>query len=68
MSAKEAKNVESCRGKRLDCRNGADKGLQYGLSGNSVPDTVTPGTDHNGKPPDWQRQVVCGEIQPNLKP
>jgi len=25
-----------CGGKHLGCRNGADRGLQYGLSGNRV--------------------------------
>ena len=39
--AKEAKSTGSCRGNHLGCRNWAGRGLQYGLSGNSVPESVT---------------------------
>lgn len=36
ISAKEAKNRLDCDGKHLGCSNMASRGLQYGLSGNSV--------------------------------
>ena len=39
-AAKEAKIYGNCCGNHLGCRNWADKGLQYGLSGNSVADAV----------------------------
>lgn len=41
MAAKEAKNRVACCGKHLGCSSEADRGLQCGLSGNSVPDVVT---------------------------
>ena len=41
LSAKEAKKRFDCSGNHLGCRNGADKGLQCGLSGNRVPQWVT---------------------------
>lgn len=41
MPAKEAKNHVGCSGNHLGCPKGADIGLQYGLSGNSVPDMET---------------------------
>ena len=41
MVAKEAKDRVGCSGNHLGCPCGAGVGLQYGLSGNSVPDMVT---------------------------
>ena len=40
MSAKEAKNRFDCSGNHLGYSNEADRGLQCGLSGNSVPNMV----------------------------
>ena len=41
IAAKEAKNRSGCRGKLLGCSNEVHTGLQYGLSGNSVPLAAT---------------------------
>ena len=41
LSAKEAKKRFDCSGNHLDCRNWAGEGLQYGLSGNRVPQWAT---------------------------
>ena len=70
LPAKEAKRRSDCSGKHLGCSRcylEVGEGLQYGLSGNrAIGRWQHSERNFKGKPPDRQREVVIGEIRPDL--